>query len=635
MIKYQDEILERQPNNGMKPVASAAITVRVTATGALAAIYLANDVTQPKLNPFYPDPNGNYSFFAPNDEYTIEAAVGSKVIATIGPLTMYDPDDDPLRGVGSFTQTGSGAVLRTMQDKMRESISVKDFGAGPGAGVTATTDAILKALDALKAAGGGELILPSPGNYNIQAGMLSIEGVPFTLRGAGSGLSRLYAAGGTGNMLTITQDDFNDAVCVRDLSFLTNGQETQTGLQIIGNATDSQLNRVQARCSIERVEFRGNDVTAHGFQYGLRASNVHNLGLERVFAAGRRSGPSRAQTTHMVAGIELTGDVGATPSDFTVHGCYVFHAQNGFVAHGAVEGVNFSQCYAVAVDNGFYSDRSTAGMRPWTSIKGCHAAVFIYGVRLINAPQSTISHSLLYKREDANADTIAVALTDCDLSTVDHNIIYNAAASYSVNGDFIGVAVGGASNYVKVSDNTFDRVKYGTNLVGSCQNTKLESNVVSTLHGSGAPQEYLNQSSGSGNTRLNNPRFENSQKNGGAITLNSSATMPLVLISPDTAEIGDEFLITAQIHVTKDAAAGGVKVYLAKTSGTAVPVFQNGLAQANDYCYLAAGTDGYITMSTLMKITTGGSLTLTLSGATNAGGASLAADDAQISILRR
>jgi polygalacturonase len=67
----------------------------------------------------------------------------------------------------SFIQAGTGAVTRTVQNRLRDTISVKDFGA-VGNGVIDDTPAIQAAVDAANAAGGGDVYIP-PGTYMINA----------------------------------------------------------------------------------------------------------------------------------------------------------------------------------------------------------------------------------------------------------------------------------------------------------------------------------------------------------------------------------------------------------------------------------------------------------------------------------
>jgi hypothetical protein len=64
-----------------------------------------------------------------------------------------------------FLQTGAGAVTRTGQAKLRESVSVKDFGA-VGDGVADDTAAIQLAIDAV-CVSGGRLVFPVPGIYRV------------------------------------------------------------------------------------------------------------------------------------------------------------------------------------------------------------------------------------------------------------------------------------------------------------------------------------------------------------------------------------------------------------------------------------------------------------------------------------
>jgi hypothetical protein len=71
----------------------------------------------------------------------------------------------------NFTPSGSGATTRTVQAVLRDHVSVRDFGA-TGDGTTNDTAAIQAAIDAIAAAGGGNLYFPS-GTYLVSGSITS------------------------------------------------------------------------------------------------------------------------------------------------------------------------------------------------------------------------------------------------------------------------------------------------------------------------------------------------------------------------------------------------------------------------------------------------------------------------------
>jgi hypothetical protein len=78
-------------------------------------------------------------------------------------------DDNALLYSGSpaFTQDGAGAVTRSWSNKLKDVVSVKDFGA-VGNGVTEDTDAIQAAINYMYSLGGGTVKFPA-GTYKVTA----------------------------------------------------------------------------------------------------------------------------------------------------------------------------------------------------------------------------------------------------------------------------------------------------------------------------------------------------------------------------------------------------------------------------------------------------------------------------------
>lgn len=101
----------------------------------------------PLANPFTAGPNGLVQFAAPNGVYDLRVESGARDYrirvqcnGVDGNVQLSDLAAPAGAGLVGFQQSGAGAVARTMQDKAREVVSVKDFGA-VGDGVTDDTAA--------------------------------------------------------------------------------------------------------------------------------------------------------------------------------------------------------------------------------------------------------------------------------------------------------------------------------------------------------------------------------------------------------------------------------------------------------------------------------------------------------------
>lgn len=87
---------------------------------------------------------------------------GSEIVPIVQSGTTVRTTVADMGPVGAFTQSGTGAVTTTVQAKLRETVSVKDFGA-VGDGVTDDTIAIQAAIDT-----GFDVVFPSA-SYKITA----------------------------------------------------------------------------------------------------------------------------------------------------------------------------------------------------------------------------------------------------------------------------------------------------------------------------------------------------------------------------------------------------------------------------------------------------------------------------------
>jgi hypothetical protein len=218
-MQNHEENLASRVNGSLQPLLGVMVSVK-TLTGLLATIYGDDGVTvQP--NPMFTNANGLYGFRAANGPYKLTFS-GPQIESYERDIDLYDPDDEPpltqaqaaLPSAASrvgFQADGVGAQGRTIENKLRETVSVKDFGA-VGDGVADDTAAIQAALDS----GAAHIAFP-PGAYALSDAIEPYSGQVLE----GSGWPVLIAlAGSTASPLLMNVNTKND---VRVTGFIVDG----------------------------------------------------------------------------------------------------------------------------------------------------------------------------------------------------------------------------------------------------------------------------------------------------------------------------------------------------------------------------------------------------------------------------
>ena len=548
--------------------------------------------------------------------------------ANPGDNRVYGTDDVGARG----WQNLDARYLRITSDPVKDLLRI---GCAPEDAGKADANAALidTAINDIPSTG-GVLLIPARRFYVGDIAAVSNKGI--TIQGAGKQLSALIATQtGPGSVfLDLQQDDFTDSVRLAGFSLECETASLVRALRVQFGETDATNNRLQARATIADLSIRGSDVGAHGFLSGIDLVNVHRPRVVNVDIAGRQNGAGPSAFQHMEHGIQLSTSGAAAPTDFMFRDVNVAAAAVAYEGTGAIEGVLFDRCLAIAVGKGF--EFILASEKPWINISRSHVAAFTHCIDLQKFWQFWITDNLLYKREDANADTIGANLVDCDNGKISRNTFINVAGLPATFGNFDGIIASGCDKII-ITENEFGGCQKGVDLQGTSSSNLYETSAGQwhDAKGTGALTEYQVSGTGAGNVRRGQVLSASNRNSGGAVVVTGGAGVAVCSTSTDTLEVGDDIEVNFSMRCDKDANAGMVRALALKVAGTATVTFDNTNTQMDAAVYCAASQTAYLRGSAKGTVTVRGSFQIELQGFAPANAFTVPVDGGQIHILRR
>jgi hypothetical protein len=231
------------------PYAGAKWFFYATGTTTPQSVYTTAALSTAHANPVVADSSGKFAniFF---DETLIYRAVLKNSDESV---TLHDIDP-VTRNFGRFLQAGTGAVARTTQAKLRDIVSVKDFGA-VGNGVANDRLAIINTIAAVKANGGGTVLFPK-GQYLV-SGVQQVVSIPE--------ISGTFAYVATSNDVQIYVTDLNNVNFVFD------------GAKLVSNKTNGGYTLLFDGCS--NLTFNNLQMTGATVMTGSTVSTTGTNGI--------------------------------------------------------------------------------------------------------------------------------------------------------------------------------------------------------------------------------------------------------------------------------------------------------------------------------------------------------------------
>jgi hypothetical protein len=363
-----------------------------------------------------------------------------------------------------FTQSGTGAVTRNVDSKLKESVSVKDFGA-VGDGTTNDTAAIQAALTSSTTS----VFFPA-GRYRVtsnltRSGHTYLYGETMTSSILQmEGTSSFVYTGGTAG------DEYNTSqLQIERLSFEcpTYAAKAVVDISWTGGSGGTSKTLIIRDCEITGTNSAG------GFVEGIKLTNARNVTIDNVRILGDRDAAPILSGT----GVAIYGS--SDPVEIMLDKVQVYFCTTGVDIQGPTEGVYITNCTVIACNTGVAATSST--LEPLICITASHFNTDLRGVNSVNYLQQIIQGNLFYAQGGVEANV--TGYTGLDLTTggnpfesiIADNIFQNLTTGIPANGVFLN-SINTATTESIVTNNLFRLFDTAVILSSGTSNATVQDN---------------------------------------------------------------------------------------------------------------------------------------------------------------
>ena len=300
-----------------------------------------------------------------------------------------------------FIQSGAGAVARTVQDKAREIVSVKDFRA-VGDGAADDTAAIQAALNS----GAVSVFFPA-GRYRVTANLtrsghtyLYGETMTSSILQMEGTASFVYTGGTAGDEYDTKQ------LQIERLSFEC---PTVADKSVIDASWTAGIGGTSKTFIMRDCEITGT-APAGGFRDAVKLTNARNIVVESVRILGDRDAPP---ITSAKAFDIVGGTTDGAPVEMFFNKVQCFFVRTAISVAGWVEGVYVHNCTIIACRYGIMANASP-GQKPLILVTDSHINTDASGIVTGEFVQLFYSGNLIYGE---NGDGVAASYVAIQMTT--------------------------------------------------------------------------------------------------------------------------------------------------------------------------------------------------------------------------